>query len=431
MSFGKKPNQNSKSLSTYRWVVWGILVAIYLIVFFHRLSVGVITGELNKTFGMNATQIANLGAMYFYSYIVMQIPTGVLVDYLGPKKTVVIGSFIASIGSATFALSQNIPMAYLGRLLVGLGVSVVFLCLLKIQTSWFPADKFATMSGLTSFIGSMGGLLAQTPLVTLVALIGWRNSFLSMGILTSILAIFVILFVKNSPVEMGFEEVNPIQKSTGNKESVLSQLIGVLRNPRVWFPAFAFGGVNGGFLVFTGTFGVSYMNSVYSLSKTNAANIISVVLIISGISCLLIGGISDRLKRRKLPMLVLSSIAVAAWSVLIFLKPSVMVMSILISLVGITSSIGVICWSVGKEVSNPKFSGMAMSIVNVFGFIFTAVLMIFCGRLIDVNIANGLSPDLIYMRAFIPLVISAVISLISGLLTTETRCRNIFVDRKE
>jgi len=155
VSFKKHPRQNEQEVSPYRWVVWGILVSIYLIVFFHRLSVGVITGDLDKSFGMNATQIANLGAMYFYAYTVMQIPTGILVDHLGPKKTAIAGCIVAAFGSIIFALSINIPMAYLGRLLVGLGVSVIFLCVLKIQSNWFPAEKFASMSGLTTFIGSI------------------------------------------------------------------------------------------------------------------------------------------------------------------------------------------------------------------------------------------------------------------------------------
>ncbi|WP_051365893.1 hypothetical protein [Metaclostridioides mangenotii] len=77
---------NESKASSYRWVVWGILVVIYLTVFFHRMSVGVIVGDLEQSFGMTATQIANLGAMYFYAYTFMQVPTGILVDYLGPKK---------------------------------------------------------------------------------------------------------------------------------------------------------------------------------------------------------------------------------------------------------------------------------------------------------------------------------------------------------
>lgn len=236
MSLDNNQMNENKKISYYRWVVWGILVSIYLIVFFHRLSIGVIAGDLNKTFGMNATQLANLGAMYFYAYTAMQIPTGILVDYMGPKKTVVAGCLIAALSSMLFAMSVNITMAYVCRLFVGLGVSVVFLSVLKIQSNWFPAEKFATMSGLTSFVGSMGGLLAQTPLLALVAFIGWRNSFLSMGVLTLILAVLAVMFVKNTPMEMGLPEVNPqVAQPTGQKQSMSSQLLGVVKNFRVWF----------------------------------------------------------------------------------------------------------------------------------------------------------------------------------------------------
>ena len=428
MNTQNQSTESKRSVNFYRWLVWGILVSIYLIVFFHRLSVGVIVDDLNKSFGMNATQIANLGAMYFYAYTIMQIPAGVLADRLGPKKTVVIGSIIAAAGSIIFALSVNIPMAYFGRLLVGIGVSVVFLCILKIQSNWFPAEKFASMSGLTSFIGSLGGLLAQTPLILLVGLIGWRSSFVAMGVITLVLAALAILFVKNTPVEMGFDPVNPEEEEVVvESESVMSQLSKVVKNPKVWYPAFVFGGVIGGFLLFTGTFGVSYLVSVYSLSKTYAANLISIVLVVAGGSNLIIGGISDKLKRRKLPTIVLAVSTVLAWAILVFLKPPVLIMTILIFIIGITSSIGVMCWLISKEVSNPKLSGMAMSIVNAVGFSFAAILMLVCGKIIDINIASGLSLEAAYSNSFIVVVVSAVIALVFSLLVTETRNENIYI----
>lgn len=427
MNLKKQRGQSEKEVKKYRWIIWGILVIIYLIVFFHRLSVGVITEELNKSFGMNATQIANLGAMYFYSYIIMQIPTGILADHMGPKKTVAIGSFVAAFGSILFSVSPNIPIAYLGRLLVGLGVSVVFLCVLKIQSNWFPAEKFATMSGITSFVGSMGGLLAQTPLIALIAIIGWRGSFFAMGVLTLIMAFLVMLFVKNTPTEMGFPEVNPqVSHNTSEKQSIRSQLEEVVKNPKIWYPAFVFGGVNGGFLVFTGTFGISYLTAVYGLNITYAANLISLVLLVSGIALLLVGGISDKLKSRKLPMIILSAIAVSSWTIMVILKPPVFILLILISLIGVSSSVGVICWTVGKEVSNPKLPGMSMSIVNVSGFIFTAILMVTCGKIIDINISNGLEPAVAYSKAFIAVIISTVIALVFALFATETKCKNIY-----
>jgi sugar phosphate permease len=101
-------------------------------------------------------------------------------------------------------------------------------------------------------------------------------------------------------------------------------------------------------------------------------------------------------------------------------------MSILVLLIGVTSSIAVLCWSVGKEVSNPKLAGMSMSIVNVFGFIFAAILMVVCGKIIDINTTKGLNPAVAYPKAFIVIVVSSIIALVFALLTTETRGENIY-----
>lgn len=417
----------NKKTSSQAWLVWGILVTIYFLVFFHRLSVGVITDDLVSTFGMNATQIANLGAMYFYAYTFMQIPSGILADSLGPKKTVIIGSIIASIGVMVFSFANSIPMAYLGRLLVGLGVSVVFLCLLKIQANWFPSNKFASMSGLTSFIGSMGGILAQGPLLAMVGIIGWRNSFRAIGVITLVLAGLVAVLVKNTPSEKGLPEVNPQQKQpSGEKPSILSQLFEIVKNPKIWAPTMAYSGVMGGFLMFTGTFGVPFLTNAYNLDKGTAANYISILLVTSGVACILVGKISDSIRKRKLPMIVLALCAAIGWGVLILFRPPVWFMFIFIPLMGASSSIGVICWSVGKEVSNPRFSGMALSIVNTFGFLSAALLPIICGNLIDANIAQGLSQGEAYTRAFIVPVISTIIALGFALGSKETNCENIY-----
>ena len=226
----------NSNIRSYRWVVWGLLVIIYLIGFFHRLSIGVITGELESSFGMNAFQIANLGAMYFYAYTLMQIPTGILADRLGSRLIVVSGTVIAGIASIMFSFSSSIAMAYASRLLVGIGVSVVFLATLKIVSNWFPAKDFASMTGLTSFMGNMGGIFAQAPLIFVMALVGWRGSFLVMGIATLVLAALVLVFVKNSPVDMGFPAVNPQPPQIHEERNVFYQLAEVVKKPKSLVP---------------------------------------------------------------------------------------------------------------------------------------------------------------------------------------------------
>ncbi|WP_038299178.1 MFS transporter [Metaclostridioides mangenotii] len=420
---------NESKASSYRWVVWGILVVIYLTVFFHRMSVGVIVGDLEQSFGMTATQIANLGAMYFYAYTFMQVPTGILVDYLGPKKTVIAGSIVAAVGSILFSFSGTIMFAYLSRLLVGLGVSVVFLSILKIQANWFPAKDFATMSGVTSFIGSLGGLLAQTPLLIIVGLVGWRASFLSMGVISVALAFLVMVFIKNTPSEKGLPEINPVQSTpSGQSESIMQQLFAIIKNPKVWFPAVAFGTINGSTLLFSGTFGVPYLMETFDITKTAAANIVSLCLLGSGVACLLVGKISDTMQNRKIPMLVLSATGIIGWAILVFMGSNIPLWLVTVAsiMIGVAGSIGVICWSLGKEVNDPKLAGMSMSIVNVCGFFFAAILPVICGKFVDANLAKGLDLAASYRGAFIVPVIAVVVSFVFALFATETKAKNIY-----
>ena len=130
-------SEQIKKVERYRWVVWLILAITYVFVTFHRMSAGVVKSDLQKAFNIGAAQFANIGAMYFYAYFIMQIPSGILADKIGPKKTVFIFSIIAAVGSICFGLAPGLGVAYISRFLLGIGVSVVFVCFIKIQTRWF------------------------------------------------------------------------------------------------------------------------------------------------------------------------------------------------------------------------------------------------------------------------------------------------------
>ncbi|MHC1719292.1 MAG: MFS transporter [Clostridiaceae bacterium] len=416
---------------SYKWIVWGVLILIYLIVFFQRLSVGAIAGDLKSTFGMNATQIANLGAMYFYAYTLMQIPTGILADKLGPRITVVSGSLLAGAASIMFSFSSSIGMAYVSRLLVGIGVSVVFLSILKIISIWFPAGDFATMSGLTSFMGNMGGLFAQAPLVIVVGIIGWRGSFFAMGIATLVLAVSAFILVKDSPADIGLPEVNPKpekSKEDAGEESlnIFVKLFHVVRNPKIWFPAIAFGGLNGSFILFSGTFGISYLGYAYNMDKIAASSIISIAILSAAVANIFMGRLTDTLRLRKLPTIALAVISLVAWSSLVFMDLSGWLIYPFAILMGASTAVGAMCWSVGKEVSNPMYSGMALSIINVTGCLFGALMPVICGRIIDISIAGGAAPLAAYQNGFLACIGGSLLGLLFSMLMKETKCQNVY-----
>ncbi len=166
-----------------RALIFGIVVASFVLSFVHRTAPAAIAAELTQAFAINSTVLGTLAATYFYVYTVLQIPVGVLADTLGPRQLLTWGSFVAAAGSFLFALAPTWEIAAVGRTLVGVGVSVAFLAVLKVSAVWFAENRFATLNGITLFSGNMGAVLAGAPLAWLVTFASWRSVFVGLSAL--------------------------------------------------------------------------------------------------------------------------------------------------------------------------------------------------------------------------------------------------------
>lgn len=428
----KERDNKLNKLMTYRWVVWGILALAYVVVFFHRLAAGVVKDDLISEFSISASTFANLGSTYFYAYMIMQIPTGILADSLGARFTVSIGTLVAGIGSIIFGLAPTIGVAFFGRLLVGLGVSVVFIALLKIQSEWFKESEFGTMSGITAFVGNMGGVIAQTPLALLVAAITWRYSFVAIGIITLGIALMAYLFVRNTPEDMGLPTIAEVEgrvvDTTNSKVDLIEGLKEVVLNIKTWPGFVVFAGYFGAFVSLSGTWGRSYIVDVYGISKVNAPNYMIAVVLGMAIGSIVIGQISDRMKKRRTPMLIFGFIHVICWSILIFMnggKPPIGLLIPLLFILGFTCSAFVLTWACSKEVNPPQIAGISTSVVNIGGFLGAAILPTLLGHVFD-KYGGILTPVELYHRAFIYCLISTTIGLIFTFFIKETNCKNIY-----
>lgn len=421
-----------KKLMTYRWIVWGILAFAYIIVFFHRLAPGVVKDDLVNEFKITGTTFANLGSVYFYAYMIMQIPAGILADSLGARKTVSIGVLIAGIGSIVFGLAPSISLAFIGRLLVGIGVSVVFVPILKIQSEWFKESEFGTMSGITSFVGNLGGVIAQTPLALLVAAITWRNSFIVMGIFSIVVSILCYILVRNNPTEMDLPSIAEIEgrkvdSSVRQKPNLMKGLVSVLTNPRTWPGFIVFAGFFGAFVSMTGAWGSSYIVDVYGVSKLFAANYTMSAVFGLAIGSIAIGKISDRLKKRRLPMILFGTIYMICWGIIVFVnggKPPIQILMPLLFILGFTCSAFVLGWACSKEVNSPEIAGISTSVVNIGGFFGAAILPPLLGKVFD-KFSNALPVIELYHKAFLYCFISVIIGFIFTFFIKETNCRNI------
>ncbi|HRR67384.1 MAG TPA: MFS transporter, partial [Methanomassiliicoccales archaeon] len=180
-----------KKMLRYRWVIFGVLALAYFFVYFHRVSVAVVSSDIKAQFGVGASSIALLSSAYFYTYTIMQLPSGLLTDSWGIKKTAGVFTFILAIGAVLCGVATSFEMILLGRLLIGLGAAMVYIPVMKVLALWFRKYEFASVNGILLAVGSIGSLSAATPLALMSDALGWQEVFLLLGMVSVVTAILI------------------------------------------------------------------------------------------------------------------------------------------------------------------------------------------------------------------------------------------------
>jgi sugar phosphate permease len=376
-----------KSYNFYKWRIWSILALSFIMSLFHRGAIGVISEDLSKDLTLTASQLSNVASITFYTYAFMQIPAGILLDRLGYKRISSYGVFITGIGSIILGGAMNVYLAYGGRLLIGLGTSVIFISVLKAQRVWFSESEFTKASGLLSFIGNLGGVIATFPLALLVKVSGWRGSLYAMGILCLLIGSLIIIYVKGSPEEYGYES-NGI-KSAGEKIDLMTSLKAVFRNSATWRNFFVLFTLVGCTTTLTGLWGVTYLTNVYNMSKTTAAFYIAFIVYGLVAGSLFIGK-AERIFNNNIIMYprIAAGINSLCWAYILFIakgQPPVASIPILFFIMGFLAMAHILAFTDVNNNCNEKNSGLATSIVNSGEFIGSSFISILIGTLLDLG----------------------------------------------
>ncbi|MCW9045636.1 MAG: MFS transporter, partial [Alphaproteobacteria bacterium] len=138
------------------WLFWVLAASFYCYGFFHRVAPSVMVKELMADFAVSAAILGNLSAFYFYAYAGLQLPVGMLTDKFGARRVLAIAAVLCGVGSYLFATAETLPVAYLGRLLIGAGAGFSWVGALKVIAEWFPPHRFAMVSGMTLMLGMVG-----------------------------------------------------------------------------------------------------------------------------------------------------------------------------------------------------------------------------------------------------------------------------------
>ncbi|WDP84759.1 MAG: MFS transporter [Desulfobacter sp.] len=261
--------------------IWGLGALFYLAGFFQRVAPGVMTQELMQDFNISASGLGHLSALYFYAYVAMQIPTGILADTLGPRKLLTAGCIISGVGTLLFSISPGFFGAGVGRLLIGGSVAVAFVGLLKLSSAWFPKKFYALVTGNALSIGLIGAITAGPPLRWLMDIFNWRSVIFVTGLMTLVLGCLIWFVVRDTPQEKGYPGIEPgippLQSLSFNQ--IWKNLFRVFKYQNTVLLFVIPGGIVGCILTFSGLWGVPYLVCHHHLSPGTAANLISCLLV--------------------------------------------------------------------------------------------------------------------------------------------------------
>lgn len=373
--------QQSTHKSYYPWLIWGVAAACFFCEYFARVSPGVMVPDLMRDFHVTALALGGLSAFFYYAYVSMQLPVGILVDRFGPRRLLSVTTFLFGIGCLVFASAKTVHHAELGRLLMGFGAAFAFVSSLKLATVWFPAKRFGLLAGMTQSLGMLGGAMGQAPVSYAVSNFGWRDTIFAMALLFMCLAIIVFVIVRDKPMHL-----HVIHNELASGRKLLAGLRTVLTNQQSWINALYAGLIYSPTAALAELWGASFLSQTNLLTLHEAAFGIGLIFIGWGAGGPLAGWLSDNIGRRR-PIMIGSAIACCLLMTCIIYMPGLTkcTLYILLFLYGICNTGLATSYAVASEINPHSIAGTSMAFSNMASVLVGAAFQPLIGALLDMH----------------------------------------------
>ena len=425
-----EPTKKSKVLS-YRWLIFIVLAIAYFFVYFHRTTGGSISSTMQDAFGVGAAEVALLASAYLYAYTLMQIPSGVLTDKMGPRQAASVFIVILAIGSLMCAFAEpmdNFTMMIAGKFVIGIGAAVIYIPIMKVLAVWFRKNEFASMSGILLLVGNVGGIAAAYPMVFMMDSLGIEMTYIVLSVITLAIGALTWLFVRNHPNELdlpGIEEIvseetgEPIKESTSSKMGTVEALKLTFTSGRKFWPlAIWFFFIYGTIMLWQASQAGGFYKNVGGFEASDYSMFIMMVGIGMVVGCPLAGRLSDRiLKSRKKVIIIGTIVYTLVWAVIWGtsgnddIVTNSVVQYIINFLFGFFGGFFVVSYAQIKELYPIAMAGTSTAALNLFPFAGGALLITVAGFIVSDQTLEQYQT--LWLMAFIMMIVACVCAFFS------------------
>ncbi len=361
------------------YAVWAAALAVYVLSIFHRTSLGVAGLIAADRFHITASQLATFTVVQLLVYAAMQIPVGVLLDRYGSRRLLLVGLGLMTIGQFWFAFAGTYAVGLSARILVGAGDAMIFVSVMRVTALWFRVRQIPLLTQLTGQVGQLGAIAASFPLSAALHSIGWRASFLIASGLGLVLAVVLVLVVKDSPFEGTPQE--PIRVHT-----VVANLRTTWGTPGTRLGLWSHFTSQFSPTVFTLLWGFPFLVKGEGLSETAASTLLVVITASAMVFGPVLGQLVARHPYHRSQFVLAIVVSIAAVWTLVLLWPGPAPLGVLVLLV-VVSALGGPGSMVGLDLArtfNPQHRlGSAIGIANIGGFVASLLTMGLIGVVLD------------------------------------------------
>jgi MFS family permease len=362
------------------FVIWAVGMLAYTIAVFHRASLGVASVQAGERFHVGASLLAMLSVAQLAVYAIMQIPAGVLLDRFGSRRLLAVGAALMGTGQLVFALADNVQLAVLARLLIGLGDAVTFISVLRLVAMWFPPRRNPIMVQLSGVIGQLGAVASAVPLVYALHSLGWTATFLIGAGLGLAAAGLVALALRDRPAGAATE---PVATSL---PTVRAGLRASWAEPGTRLGLWTHFTTQFSGMVFLLLWGYPFLVAGQGLAPATAGLLLTTLTVSAIAAGPVIGLLCGRHPFRRSAMVLAITVSSAvAWAV-VLLWPGRAPMWLLITLVVVLAINGpgsMIGFDYARTFNPASRIGGATGIVNVGGFVASITLIVSVGVVLD------------------------------------------------
>lgn len=361
----------------YPWVLISLSALFLIYKYILQVSPSVMTHNLMAFFNIGGAALGNLAATFFYTYMIFQLMAGPIIDRYSPKWITIGAILLCALGALVFSMTHELVYAMLGRAMIGVGAAFATVSYLKITAMWFRPNQFAFVSGLLATAAMVGAIFGEAPLAALVTTIGWRHAMLCCAILGIVIAVFFLFIAKDH----SSKNVTAISTMESLKWHNIATVLSSKTN---WILTFYSGLAFTPVTVLGGLWGPAFLEEAYSISRTQAASLISLIFFGLAFGGPLFGFLSDRLEKRFPLMLFGTGMSLICILLVLYVTlKSILFLGVLLFLFGLGIGAFMLCFAIAKEMNLAVVTGTVIALINTGDGIFGSFTEPLSGKLLD------------------------------------------------